>query len=243
MAYPGEQPGHVDICEPEVSKCVNAFAHRLQTRSWQVKVSNKTYWISHDFSHTVKITFARNTHDIEFLEFSFQTVQHLEEDYSMYGEVFMQSMCLTVSIFDPSDFRGAEMMLDCSSDDDNDNANEDDDNGHNDQNADDKDDSNDDSCDDNEHNTDDDDDSDDTNNHGEDNRDDNDNGTEEDDDDNDHNEQNVDDEDDEDDNNNHDKHHSDDYNPQCTKCQNQKDDDDSNGNNYNDNEHDFKHNQ
>ena len=65
MAYPSEQLGHVEVCEAEVFRRLNALTHRLQTRIWRVNVSDKSYRISHNLGNTVKLTFVRNGHNIE----------------------------------------------------------------------------------------------------------------------------------------------------------------------------------
>ena len=74
-------------------------------RPWQLKVSDKCYRMSHDFGPTVKITFARNGHDIEIHEFSFEMI-----DYTMLAvcveTAILNSMHLLMSISDPSDFGG-----------------------------------------------------------------------------------------------------------------------------------------
>ena len=124
MAYLGKQLRHVDICEAEVLRCVNALARRLQIRSWGVKVSNKNYHISHDFSHMVKITFARNADDIEFHEFSFHTIQYLLDRLQYVWRSLHAKYAPSNECFHPFRFRGAGMMSGCRSDDDNHNVNE-----------------------------------------------------------------------------------------------------------------------
>ena len=176
-------------CEAEVLKRVNALALRLQTRTLGVKVFNKNYRISHDFGHTVKITFARNAHDVDFHEFSFHTIQYLQDRLQYVWRSRHAKYAPGNEHFCPLRFCGAKMMSGSSTDDKDD----------------DKDHSNNDSNHDNNQTTDVyDDDGADTNNHGEDDsHDENDNGSE---DDNNNNEQNIDeyDKDDSDDNNDHD---------------------------------------
>ena len=105
MAYPVEQIGNVDVCSDEVYKWVNAFNHRLLRRTWQLEVSDKSYQISHDFGHTVKIIFARN-HQDKFMNFLLIQLIIWKTDYSMSGNSSTHNMHLLVSISDPSDFGG-----------------------------------------------------------------------------------------------------------------------------------------
>ena len=116
MAYPGEQIGNVDVCGDEVYRCINALNHKLLRRTWQCKVSDKSYQLSHDFGPTVKIAFSRNHHDIQIHEFSFDTIDYLE-DWLQYVWKQLHSQYAPVSKhFSPLRFQGAEMMSDDSDD-------------------------------------------------------------------------------------------------------------------------------
>ena len=96
MAYPGEQIGHVEVCRDEVFRWVNALNQRLLRRTWQLKISNKSYRLSHDLGPTVQITFARNHCDIQFNEFSFDTIDYLE-DRLQYVWKQLHSKCAPVN--------------------------------------------------------------------------------------------------------------------------------------------------
>ena len=106
MAYPGEQLGDVKLCSDKVFRQVNALNRRLPRRSWQLKVSDKCFSISHDFGPTVKITFARNGNGIQFHEFLLRLLIISKNDCSIFGDSYTRSMCLFTSISDPSDLGG-----------------------------------------------------------------------------------------------------------------------------------------
>ena len=98
MAYPGEQLGHVEVCEAEVFRHLNALTRRLQTRLWRVNVSDKSYRISQNLGNTVKLTFVR-----KFMNFHFKQSIICRIVYNVYGEVSTQGMLQVMSIFNPSD--------------------------------------------------------------------------------------------------------------------------------------------